>query len=136
MKSKVISMLLVVVMLFSSTVTAFATGDPNVDGGGGGMGSGTSIDFWNPGHDGVRVSIVNAETGAVMGTPIDYTNINPSPSYHFGRKSKINYRGGASLTVTTSTYQYKNPSPALPRIISSGSGNASLLASSQVSRQS
>ena len=126
MKYRVISLLLAFVFLIGMPITAFASGDGNVDSGGGGMGSGTSTDSWNPGHDGVRVSVINAETGAVMGTPIDYTNISPSPAYHFGSKSKINYRGGASLTVTTSTYQYRNPSPALPRIISSGSGNASL----------
>jgi hypothetical protein len=94
MKNKVISMLLVVVMLFSFSVKTFATGDPNVDGGGGSMGKGTGTDSWTPRHDGVRVTIVNAETGAVMATPIDYTNINPNPTYHFGKVSKIQYQNG------------------------------------------
>jgi hypothetical protein len=83
MKSRAISTLLIVVMLFSFSVKVFATGDPNVDGGGGSMGKGTGTDSWTPRHDGVRVTIVNAETGAVMATPIDYTNINPNPTYHF-----------------------------------------------------
>ena len=126
MKNRAISLLLMLVLLIGAPITTFATGDGNVDSGGGGMGSGTSTDSWTPGHDGVRVSVINAETGAVMGTPIDYTNINPTPAYHFGSKSKINYRGGSSLAMTISTYQYRNPSPALPKIISSASGRASL----------
>lgn len=125
MKNKAISILLAIVLLFSFSVTAFADGDPNIDGGGGGMGSGTGTDSWTPGMDGVRVSIVDVDTGAVMGTPIDYTNKSPSPDYHFGKKSKIHYRNGAALSPTTSSYQYKNPTPALPTIVSS-SGNANI----------
>jgi len=124
MKNKAISMLLAVVLLFSLSVKVFAdTGDPNIDGGGGGMGQGTSTDSWSPGMDGVRVSIVNVDTGAVMGTPIDYTNKSPSPDYHFGKKSKIHYRNGASLTPTTSAYQYIRPSVAMPTVVSSNANN-------------
>jgi len=124
MKSKVISTLMAFIMLFSFPGMAFADdGDPNIDGGGGGMGDGTSTDSWTPGMDGVRVSIVNVDTGAVMGTPIDYTNKGPSPEYHFEKKSKIHYRSGAVLSPVTSTYQCKKPSPAMPIIISNSGKN-------------
>lgn len=126
MKNKAISMLLAVLMLCSLTTTAFADGDPNIDGGGGGMGSGTGTDSWTPGMDGVRVSIVDVETGAVMGTPIDYTNKSPSPAYHFGKRNKIHYRSGASLSPNTSTYTYKRPSGNMPTIITSGSASANI----------
>lgn len=126
MKNKAISLLLAVVLLCSFTTTAFADGDPNIDGGGGGMGSGTGTDSWNPGMDGVRVSIVDVDTGEVMGTPIDYTNQSPSPAYHFGKKTKIHYRNGASLAPTTSTYTYKHPSGNMPRVITSASASASI----------
>ena len=119
-------------MIFSYSVTVCASGDPNMDGGGGGinmdgggdgMGSGTSTNSWTPGMDGVRVSIVNVDTGAVIRTPIDYTNSSPNPAYHFGKKSKIHYRSGASLIPDTSEYIYINPSSAIPRVISSGGSN-------------
>ena len=118
---KVLSVFLVLVMLLSLSVTVFAEGDPNADGGGGGMGSGTSENSWSPGMDGVRVSIVNAETGAVMGTPIDYSKKNPSASIiHFGKKSKINYNNGSGLSLTMGGYSTKNPDGSMPTIISSG----------------
>jgi len=123
MKKRAISILLAAVMLLSFSVTAFAAGDPNVDGGGGGMGDGTSTDSWTPGMDGVRVSVVDVKTGSVMGTPIDYTDKKPSLSYHFGKKSKIHYRNGAALTPNTSTYIYKNPVGSMPAIISGGGSN-------------
>ena len=41
--------------------TAFAEGgNGNIDGGGGSMGQGTSSNFWNPGNDGVRITVVDA----------------------------------------------------------------------------
>ena len=125
MKKRAISILLAFVMLFSFTVTALADGDPNVDGGGGGMGSGTSTDSWTPGMDGVRVSIVNVETGAVMGTPIDYTNKTPASSIiHFGKKSKLHYTNGSSLAPAVGgVYNYKNPSSAMPTVVSSNGSN-------------
>lgn len=35
-----------------------------MDGGGGGMGQGTSTNYWSTGNDGVRVTVVNAQSGA------------------------------------------------------------------------
>ena len=57
----------VMVAVFCLQTVAFADsgGDPNIDNGGGGLQNGSSENFWNPGNDGVRVTVVDAETGAV-----------------------------------------------------------------------
>lgn len=72
-EEKIIAMVVSLILFFSCTVSVFAAGDGNVEGGGGGMGGGTGSSSWSPGMDGVRVSVVNAETGATVGSPIDYT---------------------------------------------------------------
>ena len=62
MKRSVFSIILIVVLLFSSVITAFADGDGNIDNGGGDMGNGTSQNSWTPGNEGVRVTVVDSET--------------------------------------------------------------------------
>ena len=54
---RLICALLLLAMLFSLSVPAFAA-DPNIDGGGGGMNQGTSQNSWTPGRDGVRITII------------------------------------------------------------------------------
>ena len=50
--------------------TAFAEGgNGNIDGGGGSMGQGTSSNFWNPGNDGVRIAVVDADSGTAISSP-------------------------------------------------------------------
>ena len=56
---RLLALLLSLVLMLGVAVPAYATGDGNFDGGGGGMGSGTSTNYWNPGMDGVRISVVN-----------------------------------------------------------------------------
>ncbi len=108
---------------FCLQIVAFAEGDPNIDNGGGGLKDGSSENFWNPGNDGVRVTIVDAETGAVKSASIDYTNTNASDiALHFGKVSKAEYVGGTALSATTSSYTFINPTEHLPTIISDGSG--------------
>lgn len=118
--------LLLILCLFCP-ITAFADtgGSGNIDGGGGGMGSGTNSNFWNPGNEGVRVTVVRASDHAVVTTPIDLTNIAPSSSiYHFGKVSKLQYNNGTSLQAYQGGYSYKNPGQTIPQIISSnGSTN-------------
>jgi hypothetical protein len=127
MKSKIFSVFLIIALLFTSPLTAFAEGDGNIDNGGGGMGNGTSQNSWTPGNDGVRVTIIDTQTGKPVGTPIDYTNQSPSAGIvHFGKKSKIHYRDGSQLSPVMGSYQYHNPAVSLPRIISSGSVSASI----------
>lgn len=108
---------------FCLQIVAFAEGDPNIDNGGGGLKDGSSENFWNPGNDGVRVTIVDAETGAVKSASIDYTNTNASDiALHFGKVSKAEYVGGTALSATTSSYTFINPTEPLLTIISDGSG--------------
>lgn len=105
-------------------MTAFAVGEGNIDGGGGNMGNATSHGSWNPGNDGVRVTIVRASDHAVVSTPLDLTNQIPNASIvHFGKVCKIQYNSGTRLTPMQGAYSYVNPAQALPRIISTNGQN-------------
>ena len=102
-KRGVLTIVLGIAMLFNS-ITAFAdsTGDPNIDSGGGGMGNGSSSYYWNPTDDGVRITIVDAKTGAKKSSSIDYTNKHPDNiQFHYGSVSKSDYASGASLSLKT-----------------------------------
>ena len=93
------------------------------------MGDGTKTNYWNPGMDGVRVSIVDAASRSVVRTPIDLTNKTPAANIaHFGKVSKLSYNAGRGLSVTVSGYSYRNPSQSLPKIISTSSSKASIAA--------
>lgn len=56
------------VLILSTGMTVLASGEGNIDGGGGGMGSGTATDVWH-GQDGVRVTVVTVD-GSVVSTPL------------------------------------------------------------------
>ena len=71
---RILSLLLALVIAISAAIPVYATGDGNMDSGGSGMGDGTKTNYWNPGIDGVRVSIVNVGSHSVVRTPIDLTN--------------------------------------------------------------
>lgn len=123
---KIISILLCVsLMLGVFPLAAFADGDPNIDGGGGGMGSGSSSNYWNGGNDGVRITVVNANTGATVSAPMDFSNRDqPSSVLHFGKVNKLQYLSGTPLTLQSGVaYQCYKPSYAMPRIISGGGLN-------------
>ena len=127
MKRSVFSIILIVVLLFSSVITAFADGDGNIDNGGGDMGNGTSQNSWTPGNEGVRVTVVDSETEKKVGKSIDYTDLSPASSIvHFGKVSKLQYRNGSSLSPEKGGYYFKNPTYSLPKIISTGSSSASI----------
>jgi len=127
LKTKIISIILTIIFSLYPFIPAFAAGEGNIDSGGGGMGGGTSQHSWTPGYDGVRVSVVEAATRAMIGRPIDYTNITPPAGMtYFVPKSKIEYLNGAGLAMTYGTYSCKNPAVPLPRIIGTSSGNANL----------
>lgn len=68
LKKRIFTLILSVSMLLLSGMTAFASGEGNI-GGGGGMGSGTATDVWH-GQDGVRVTVVTTD-GSVASTPFD-----------------------------------------------------------------
>ena len=112
-------------MLNLFPTTASAAGEGNMDSGGGGMGHGTSTNSWTPGRDGVRVTVVDAETGAAVSTPIDYSNTVQSDSVlHFGKVSKLQYLGGTSLSPQSGVaYSCRNPVNPIPTIVSSTGRN-------------
>lgn len=125
---RILSIMLTLVLLlaaFSST-TVFAIGDGNLDGGGGGIGSGTSDDYWNAGDEGVRVTVIRVSDHALVTTPIDLTNQHPVIAVNFKKVSKISYTGGRNLSPDTNPYAYVNPSQPLPKIISTSGGNGNI----------
>lgn len=114
-----VSLLLVLCLFCPTTVLADTGGSGNIDGGGGGMGSGTSSNYWNPGNEGVRVTVVRASDHAVVTTPVDFTNISPTNvRLHFGSACKISYTSGKTLTPSGTSYTFVNPGQTMPRIIS------------------
>ncbi|UZQ48867.1 hypothetical protein [Clostridium kluyveri] len=120
---KITAFLLCIMLIITSVPkSAFAEGSGNFDGGGGGMGSGTNQNFWNAGNDGVRVTVIRNSDRMPVTTPIDFSNNSqPSTLAHFGKKSKIDYKNGASLTPRINGYVYYRPSQPMPRIIGSSS---------------
>lgn len=124
---RILALFLSVLLMLGISIPAYATGDGNIDGGGGNMGHGTSTNYWNPGMDGVRVSIVNAESHAVVAGPVDLTNKTPSANIiHFGKVSKLSYNAGQALSPLVADYSYRKPGQSLPRIISTGNSPASI----------
>lgn len=123
-----LSIFLVLVLLISLLlpITAYAEGDGNIDNGGGGMGSGSSENYWNSGDEGVRITVIRASDRTVVTTPIDFSNKKPTVVVHFGKVSKISYTAGRALSAATTTYVCQKPDKVIPRIISSGSGQASI----------
>ena len=118
--------LLLIMGICPMSALADTGGSGNVDGGGGSMGQGTSQNSWNPGMDGVRITVVDAESGQPVSTPFDLTNKNPTIKIHFGKVSKIQYSRGTGISPTTGNYDYYTPAQAIPRIISSGSTKANI----------
>ena len=130
MIKRIVSFLLCMSILFSiSSKYAFAdTGDGNMDGGGGGMGSGTGTNFWHEGEDGARVTVIKASDNSVVSKSIDLTNYSESDiNFHFGKKSKLNYKSGSSLMMTNSKYIASKPDSTMPQIIGS-KGNSNITA--------
>lgn len=125
---KFLNLILSFTLIFNLGTTAFATtgGDGNIDGGGGSMDTGTGSNYWNSGYDGVRVTVVNADTYTAVTTPIDFSNINisgiTSDIYHFGKVSKLSYNTGRSLNFTLNNYRAHVPVTSIPRIITTGDG--------------
>lgn len=115
---RITALLLSICIFLSLTVNAFAA-DVNIDGGGGGMGDGDRESYWNPGNDGVRVTIVRESDKRQMTTPMDFTNTDRGDPLYFGFRSKLEYRRGTRLTPT-SGYEALTPASPMPRVISSG----------------
>ncbi len=102
--------------------SAFATGgNGNIDGGGGSMGHGTSSNFWNSGNDGVRITVVDASSGTAVSSPLDFSNRTQKTSLlHFGKVNKLQYLGGAGLSLQSGVaYSCIKPTQSMPTIVSS-----------------
>ena len=86
MKRIFVILLTFVLLLGICPMSALAEtgGSGNVDGGGGDMGQGTSQNSWNPGMDGVRITVVDAESGQPVSSSFDLTNKTPSIIYDCG----------------------------------------------------
>lgn len=99
-----------------------------MDGGGGNMGQGTSSNYWSPGNDGVRVTVVDSESGNPVGTIVDFSNrAQPSAVLHFGKVNKIHYRNGINLSLQSGTpYNCMQPAYSMPPIINSQSRPADI----------
>ncbi|MFA9398751.1 MAG: hypothetical protein ACERKV_10875 [Clostridiaceae bacterium] len=112
--------MILIISIFPQNVSA--NGNGNFNGGGGGLGNGTNMNYWNPGNDGIRVTVVRDRDNSVVSIPIDFSNKTQS-SYiaHFGRKSKIEYVNGATLSPQMNGYIYYKPVIPMPRIIGSNS---------------
>lgn len=120
----IFSLLIIVCLLCPITAFASTGGSGNIDGGGGGMGSGTSTNLWNPGNEGVRVTVVRASDHAQVTIPIDFTNKVPAATiYNFGKVSKLQYSNGAALTPIKGGYVAIKPSETIPKIISTNGSN-------------
>ena len=112
------------ILLIPIQTYAETGGSGNVDTGGGDMGDGTSSSYWNPGMEGVRVTIVDEKKKQPVTTPIDLTNKNPSVTLHFGKSSKLYYYN-YPLCVTSRDYLFYRPCVSMPRIISTN-GNSNI----------
>lgn len=115
-------------LLFLTPVqSVLAQGQGNMNGGGGVIGSGTSVNKWNIGDEGVRVTIVRASDGTAASASIDLSNVNPKNiTAHFIKKCKSAYRSGASLTPSGSAYTCITPEQRLPTIIKTASGGGNI----------
>ena len=112
---RILALILSVVLMLGIAVPAYAIGDENIDSGGGNLGNGTSTSYWNPGMDGVRVSVIDADSHAVVGNVIDLTNKTPSSGIiHFGKVSKLSYNAGRSLSPVVGNYRYITQHKACP----------------------
>lgn len=114
-------------LLVSVPITASATGDGNIDNGGGGLGQGSDRNFWRGRDEGVRVTIVRASDGVPVSQSIDLTNKQPDDiGVHFVKVCKTSYVMGTEITVKTGGYKYINPAQSLPQIISTSSAGVNI----------
>jgi len=139
MKQKLIKVISFLLSLALFNQIIFAEDDyGNADGGGGGMGKGTSSDIWavtsNNGGiiydaEGFRVYLVNSSTGAPISASVDITNSNVAKTnvYNGQGKTKYDYNYDDSTLSVTSFYDYVKVDTTpnkLPQIIPWNEGNS------------
>ena len=112
------------VILGMLPLTISANGNGNMDGGGGGMGQGTAQNKWSPGNDGVRITVVDADSGTAVSSPLDFANREQSGTIlHFGKVNKLQYQGGTGLSIQSGSYSCIKPANSMPAIVSSTGRN-------------
>ena len=112
------------VILGMLPLTVSANGNGNMDGGGGGMGQGTAQNKWSPGNDGVRITVVDADSGTAVSSPLDFANREQSGTIlHFGKVNKLQYQGGTGLSIQSGSYSCIKPANSMPAIVSSTGRN-------------
>ena len=112
--------LAVVLLLIAAgePLLAMAAGDPDMDSGGGTWGHAAAGFTWRDGDDGVRVTIIDAQTGNPVSRSIDISNIDTSDIVlHFGKVSKSAYRNGATLQALADEYMKYTPAVPLPKLV-------------------
>ncbi|MFI3226478.1 MAG: hypothetical protein R3Y09_03605 [Clostridia bacterium] len=110
----------ILAFILSFGIIAFAVGDSNVDGGGGNLGDGTSEHYWSSGRDGVRITVIRESDGAIMTSPIDFSNqSNNDIQVYFSNVCKLQYLNGVTISTTVGEYTSIVPTNEMPQIISS-----------------
>ena len=126
---QIFKIVLIILLGLASVSSIHAIGDGNVDGGGGDLGGGTGSNFWNPGDEGVRVTVVDAKSGTVKSKSVDYSNARPKDiKINFGKVSKTGYVKGTKLKPITTKYASTAPTKKLPDIISINGANKNIKA--------
>lgn len=123
MQKRLLAALLCVVFLFSASTFAQAA-EGNMDGGGGGMGSGTGESYWTPGHDGVRITIIEKMTMKAVGESFDWTTTTqPVNVKSFVRRNKLQYLSGANLALNVNQYLFNIAPAGFPNVVSSNASS-------------
>lgn len=127
MMRNVLLIIVVFVLLCTSSVQIYATGDPNADTGGGSISDAIEKgSYWKHGDDGVRITVVDAKTGMKKTNSIDWSNSlwgdgNRKAVFYFGKKDKIQYRSSPTLNLVTNGYQSFLAPKGLPEMIGENS---------------
>ncbi len=122
---KILCMLLAIITAMSLNFHVFAEGDPNMDGGGGGVDDG-DVDggsYWNVGEDGIRVTVVKEKTHSSVTDPMDFSNKVQTLNFFFGLNNKLDYNGGNIAAQAGAAYHAIVPDAPIPQVVSSNGGS-------------
>lgn len=115
------------VLLCTSSVQIYATGDPNADTGGGNISDAVEQgSYWRHGDDGARITVIDAKTGEKISNSIDWSNwswdkSNMNTTYHYGKKNKVEYRAVPNLSLQSVSYGFSLAPKGLPEMIGENS---------------